>query len=109
MAKGRSTTWQERVDIVLYCLAHNHEYQKAAHQNEVSYRQVYQWVNRKPSSNEQENVELTRVMMSIYEKVDRTFGYRQLTLHMRRQTGFSRISDIEKGLAKSSRKQALVS
>ncbi|WP_374020068.1 IS3 family transposase, partial [Paenibacillus thiaminolyticus] len=24
---------------------------------------------------------------SIYEKVERTFGYRQLTLHMRRQTG----------------------
>lgn len=26
-------------------------------------------------------------MMSIYEKVECTFGYRQLTLHMRRQTG----------------------
>lgn len=25
--------------------------------------------------------------MSIYEKVERTFGYRQLTLHMRNQTG----------------------
>ncbi|MCM3342935.1 IS3 family transposase, partial [Paenibacillus sp. MER TA 81-3] len=43
--------------------------------------------NRKPSSHEQENAELTHVMMSIYEKVERTFGYRQLTLHMRRQTG----------------------
>lgn len=35
MAKGRSTTWQERVDIVLYCLAHDHEYQKAVNQYQV--------------------------------------------------------------------------
>ncbi len=28
-----------------------------------------------------------QVMMDIYEKVERTFGYRQLTLHMRKQTG----------------------
>jgi len=47
----------------------------------------YKWRSSKPSYREQENVELTHVMMSIYEKVERTFGYRQLTLHMRRQTG----------------------
>lgn len=29
---------------------------------------------------------MIRVMMTIYEKVERTFGYRQLTLHMRKQT-----------------------
>ncbi|MBN3524857.1 helix-turn-helix domain-containing protein [Paenibacillus apiarius] len=46
MAKGRSTTWQERVDIVLYCLAHDHEYQKTANQYQVSYQQVYQWVKK---------------------------------------------------------------
>lgn len=32
-----------------------------------------------------ENRELTEVMMSLYKKVEGTFGYRQLTLHMRRQ------------------------
>lgn len=47
----------------------------------------YKWMNRKPSSREQENTELGNVMMSIYEKVEGIFGYRQLTLHMRRQTG----------------------
>lgn len=46
----------------------------------------YKWLNRKPSPREQENEQLIQVMMSIYEKVERTFGYRQLTLHMRRQT-----------------------
>jgi len=47
----------------------------------------YKWLNRKPSSHELENQQLTEVMLSIYEKVERTFGYRQLTLHMRKQTG----------------------
>ncbi|SUA49383.1 transposase IS3/IS911 family protein [Paenibacillus thiaminolyticus] len=30
MTKGRSTTWQERIDIVQYCLAHQHDYRKTA-------------------------------------------------------------------------------
>lgn len=46
MTKGRSTTWQERIDIVLYCLAHKHDYQKTASHFQVSYQQVYQWVKK---------------------------------------------------------------
>lgn len=53
----------------------------------ISRSSYYKWLNRQPSSHEQENAELTHVMMSIYEKVERTFRYRQLTLHMRRHTG----------------------
>lgn len=47
----------------------------------------YKWLNRHPSPLELENEQLAQVMMNIYEKVERTFGYRQLTLHMRKQTG----------------------
>jgi transposase-like protein len=46
MIKGRSTTWQERIDIVLYCLAHQQDYRKAANQFQVSYQQVYGWVKK---------------------------------------------------------------
>ena len=46
MTKGRSTTWQERIDIAMYCLAHNHNYQKTVDQYQVSYQQVYQWVKK---------------------------------------------------------------
>jgi hypothetical protein len=46
----------------------------------------YKRLNRKPSSREQENAELTQVTMTIYKKVERIFQYRQLTLHMRSQT-----------------------
>ncbi|PZD94488.1 IS3 family transposase [Paenibacillus sambharensis] len=189
MTKGRKTTWQERIDIVLYCLANGQDYTKTAMQFQVSYQQVYGWVrkyaeggqdalqdgrgrakapeeltevdeqkyamkkleyeierlraekcflkkvtgvrkevslsqhrqeniylaiqavqrtesmtiqllcgvagiprssyykwlNRTPSSRELENRKLTEMMMSMYEKVEGTFGYRQLTLHMRRE------------------------
>jgi transposase len=46
MTKGRSTTWQERIDIVLYCLAHNRDYHKTVDHYQVSYQQVYQWVKK---------------------------------------------------------------
>ncbi|QRG66678.1 helix-turn-helix domain-containing protein [Brevibacillus choshinensis] len=46
MTKGRATTWQERIDIVHYCLAHKHDYQETASQYQVSYQQVYQWVKK---------------------------------------------------------------
>lgn len=46
----------------------------------------YKWLNRKPSPRQLENEELAQIMISIYEKVNRTFGYRQLKLHMCRQT-----------------------
>ncbi|MPY17873.1 helix-turn-helix domain-containing protein [Paenibacillus glucanolyticus] len=46
MTKGRSTTWQERIDIVLYCLANQHDCQKAAKEHKVSYQQVYEWVKK---------------------------------------------------------------
>jgi transposase len=46
MTKARSTTWQERIDIVLYCLANEQDYKKAANQFQVSYQQVYGWVKK---------------------------------------------------------------
>ncbi len=46
MTKGRSTTWQERIDIVQYCLANGQDYAKTAAQFKVSYQQVYGWVKK---------------------------------------------------------------
>jgi transposase len=42
----RKTTLEERIQIVLYCLEHNKNYQLAAETYEVSYQQVYQWVKK---------------------------------------------------------------
>lgn len=46
MTKGRSTNWKERIDIVLYCLSHNHDYPNTSEKYQVSYQQVYQWVKK---------------------------------------------------------------
>jgi len=46
MTNRRSTTWQERIDIVQYCLANGQDYNKAANQFQVSYQQVYGWVKK---------------------------------------------------------------
>lgn len=46
MTKGRKTTLQERIDIVLYCLNHNRDFTKTAERFQVSYQQVYGWVKK---------------------------------------------------------------
>lgn len=46
----------------------------------------YKWLNRKPSSRELENQNLMHAMISLHEKVGGIYGYRRLTLHLRRQT-----------------------
>jgi transposase-like protein len=46
MTIGRYTTLNERIEIVLYCLEQNKNYQLAAESYEVSYQQVYQWVKK---------------------------------------------------------------
>lgn len=40
MTKGRKTTFDERVEIVKYCISHNHNYAETAEKYQVSYQQV---------------------------------------------------------------------
>lgn len=40
MAKGRKTTFNERVEIVQYCIAHEHNYAETAEKYQVSYQQA---------------------------------------------------------------------
>lgn len=47
----------------------------------------YKWLKRKASSREQENQKLIDAMILLYEKVEGIYGYRQLTINLRRQTG----------------------
>jgi len=52
MTKGRSTSWKERIEIVLFCIAHDHDYNQTAEVHQVSYQQVYQWVKKYVSDGE---------------------------------------------------------
>ncbi|WP_238886659.1 helix-turn-helix domain-containing protein [Clostridium sp. YIM B02551] len=46
MTNGRKTTYEERVEIVSFCIANANDYSLAANKYDVSYQQVYTWVNK---------------------------------------------------------------
>ena len=46
MTKGRPTTYDERMEIVKFCIEHQHNYAQTAQKFQVSYQQVYSWTNK---------------------------------------------------------------
>lgn len=46
MTNGRKTTYEERVEIVSFCIANAKDYNLTANKFEVSYQQVYGWVKK---------------------------------------------------------------
>ena len=46
MRKGRKTTYDERIEIVEYCLKNGLDYVSTANEYEVSYQQIYSWVSK---------------------------------------------------------------
>lgn len=43
MTNGRKTTYDERVEIIKYCIEHQNSYAETAQKYQVSYQQVYTW------------------------------------------------------------------
>lgn len=46
MTKKRTRSWEERIQIVRYCLENEKNFQMTAETYDVSYQQVYQWVKK---------------------------------------------------------------
>lgn len=46
MTKGRKTTYEERVEIVSYCIENGTDYTSAIEKYGVSYQQIYSWVRK---------------------------------------------------------------
>ena len=46
MTKGRKTTYEERIEIVKYCIEHENNYSETAEKYKVSYQQVYNWLKK---------------------------------------------------------------
>jgi transposase-like protein len=53
MAKSRKTTYEERVEIVNYCLEHDLNYKETAVKYGVNYAQVYTWVKKYKANGEE--------------------------------------------------------
>lgn len=46
MTNGRKTNYEERIEIVSFCISNNEDYQITADKFKVSYQQVYTWVKK---------------------------------------------------------------
>ena len=46
MTKGRKTTFEERIEIVSYCIAQGNDYASVMEKYGVSYQQIYSWVRK---------------------------------------------------------------
>ncbi|HQL35395.1 MAG TPA: transposase [Bacillota bacterium] len=46
MTNSRKTTFDERVEIVKYCIEHQYNYTETAQKYQVSYQQVYSWTSK---------------------------------------------------------------
>lgn len=46
MTKGRKTTFEERVEIVAFCIEHGKDYGLTIETYKVSYQQIYSWVRK---------------------------------------------------------------
>ncbi len=46
MTKGRKTTYEERMEIVAFCIENNNNYQMTSVRFQVSYQQVFAWVKK---------------------------------------------------------------
>ena len=46
MTKGRATTYEERIEIVSYCIEHGKDYIAAIQKYGISYQQIYSWVRK---------------------------------------------------------------
>lgn len=46
MTKGRKTSFEEKVEIVQYCIEHRNNYAESAQKYHVSYQQVYSWTTK---------------------------------------------------------------
>jgi len=50
----------------------------------ISRSAYYKWINRSPSENESFNEEILKEIKLLYQKVDGIYGYRRITLNLRR-------------------------
>ncbi|HEX9060052.1 MAG TPA: helix-turn-helix domain-containing protein, partial [Clostridia bacterium] len=46
MTNGRKTTYDERIEVVKYCIEHQNNYAETAQKYQVSYQQVYTWTSK---------------------------------------------------------------
>lgn len=80
----RKTTFEERKEIVIYCINHNRDYKNTAAKFDVSYSQVYSWV-RKYEANGENGLTDKRGHHKTDDEVDELERLRRENLRLKRQ------------------------
>lgn len=80
----RKTTFEERKEIVGYCISHNRDYKNTAAKHGVSYSQVYSWV-KKYDANGEDGLTDKRGHHKTDDEVDELERLRRENLRLKRQ------------------------
>lgn len=80
----RKTTFEERKEIVDYCITHNRDYKNTAVKYDVSYSQVYSWV-KKYDVNSEDGLTDRRGRHKADDEVDELERLRRENLRLKRQ------------------------
>lgn len=81
---GRKTTFEERKEIVNYCISHNRDYKNTAAKHGVSYSQVYSWV-KKYDANGEDGLTDRRGHRKTDDEVNELERLRRENLRLKRQ------------------------
>ena len=81
---GRKTTFEERKEIVNYCISHNRDYKNTAAKHGVSYSQVYSWV-KKYDANGEDGLTDRRGRRKTDDEVNELERLRRENLRLKRQ------------------------
>ncbi|MFJ2047912.1 helix-turn-helix domain-containing protein [Paenibacillus marchantiae] len=96
MKKGRKTTFEERIEIVKYTLTHELDYQKVAQKYDVSYSQVYAWVRKYKTGQE----EALRDHRGYKKPVEKLNEQEQLKLRIKELEARNEYLEMENAFAK---------
>lgn len=80
----RKTTFEERKEVVDYCIEHNRDYKNTAVKYDVSYNQVYSWV-KKYDANGEKGLTDRRGHHKTDDEVDELERLRRENLRLKRQ------------------------
>lgn len=97
MKQGRKTTFEERIEIVNFTLAHEKDYQGAVEKYGVSYQQVYSWVRK--FEKDGSNGLLDRRGKDLESKPNLT-PEEELRLKIKQQEEWIKYLEMENGLLK---------
>ena len=81
---GRKTTFEERKEIVNYCISHNRDYKNTPAKHGVSYSQVYSWV-KKYDANGEDGLTDRRGHRKTDDEVNELERLRRENLRLKRQ------------------------